>query len=173
MGKTKPRQCQPCTACCDGWVQMVIDGVEVYPGKPCPHSTGAGCRVYARRPTIPCREFECGWIKTGSPLPDWLKPDLARVMVLPDLRRWRGYPVDLAVPVGKRIPPRALNWLKQYAESTARPLIYLEHPAASKGYVRDPLVVCHGPVDFQIEIRDMLARGESPWQTVLHAHTER
>jgi hypothetical protein len=39
------RQCQPCTACCDGWVQITVKGCEAYPGHPCPHSTGKGVMI--------------------------------------------------------------------------------------------------------------------------------
>jgi len=34
--------------------------------------------------------------------------------------------VDVAVPVGKRIPPRALNWLQQFAEQQNRMLLHSE-----------------------------------------------
>ncbi len=60
------RQCQPCTACCDGWVQITVKGCEAYPGHPCPHSTGEGCDDYENRPVDPCRKFECAWVKSGS-----------------------------------------------------------------------------------------------------------
>ena len=111
------RSCQPCTACCDGWVKMTIQGVPVFPGHPCPHSTRQGCDDYLNRPIDPCVNFSCGWIMAASPLPDWMKPDNARVIVLFNKFQWQGVPVDLAVPVGKRIPPRALTWLRNFAEA--------------------------------------------------------
>ena len=76
------RQCQPCTACCDGWVQMNIRGAEVYPGCACPHSTVQGCDDYANRPVEPCHHFNCAWILPNSPLPEWFKPSTAKVIVL-------------------------------------------------------------------------------------------
>ena len=155
------RDCQPCTACCDGWGRMVIDGVEVYPGHPCPHSTGSGCRIYANRPVDPCRNFECAWHRPGSHLPEWFRPDRARVMVLAAVRSWRGRPVDVAVPVGRRIPPRALNWLKQYAGEHARPLIYLEQD--SKDLTREQRTVAYGPPEFQQEVGRLLEAGEKLW----------
>jgi len=53
----------------DGWVQMVVDGTEIYPGHPCPHRTGECCDDYTNRPTDPCGKFSCGWVIENSPLP--------------------------------------------------------------------------------------------------------
>ncbi len=97
----------------------------------------------------------------GSHLPDWLRPDQARVMVLAAVRNWRGRPVDVAVPVGHRIPPRALNWLKQYAKQHARPLIYLEQE--SKDLSREQGTVAYGPAEFQEEVARLLEAGEKLW----------
>ena len=71
MAKTPPsRECQPCTACCDGWLQIRVNGVPVFPGRPCPHSTGSGCDDYKNRPVDPCVHFICGWRMDASPLPE-------------------------------------------------------------------------------------------------------
>lgn len=156
-----PRVCQPCTACCDGWVQIVVDGVPVYPGKPCPHSTGHSCRIYERRPVDPCRNFRCGWIVEGSHLPDWFRPDLAKTIVLPGRYEWRGRPVDLALPVGKRIPGRALNWLKQYAAQSGRPLIYTEQIVNPDGtFSRRQKVFGYGPPGFEEYAQSKDQRGQ-------------
>ena len=156
------RHCQPCTACCDGWVRIIIEGVDVYPGCPCPHSTGSGCRIYPDRPVDPCVNFECGWKKTNSPLPEWMRPDLAQVMVLPAVRIWNGLPVDVAVPVGAGIPARSLEWLKRHARETRRPLIYLEQ-CATDGFQRMQDAIAFGPPEFQAEIARCLAAGERIW----------
>jgi hypothetical protein len=157
------RVCQPCTACCDGWVQMNIDGEEVYPGRPCQHSTGKGCSIYPERPEDPCRRFQCAWIMENSGLPKWMKPNLAKVVVLPALQTWNGRPVDVAVPVGRRIPPRALKWLMDYAKTNLRPLIYFEQPNASKPLGRQQNMIGYGPPAFQQEILMMAQRGERRW----------
>ena len=156
------RHCQPCTACCDGWVRIVIDGIEVYPGHPCPHSTGSGCRIYDQRPIDPCVNFECGWKKPNSPLPEWMRPDLAKVMVLPALRTWNGLPVDVAVPVGPNIPEAALSWLKEHALQARRPLIYLEQ-LDSDGMQRMQDAIAFGPPAFQAEMARRIAAGERIW----------
>ena len=151
MAKKQPRQCQPCTGCCDGWLQITVNDEPYYPGKPCVHSTGSGCDAYDARPQ-PCRDFRCAWIIEDSPLPDWMKPSNAKVVVVLRKFSWRGLPVDLAVPVGKRIPPRALNWLKQFAEQNMRPLVYSEQIVENGEFQRQQTLYGYGPAEFQQEI---------------------
>jgi hypothetical protein len=100
----------------------------------------------------------------GSPLPDWMKPNNAKVIVLFDQTRWRGVPVDVAVPVGRRIPPRSLNWLKAYAESHQRCLIYSEQNVDAEGrYTQQQSFSAYGPPEFQMEMAQKAASGERPW----------
>jgi hypothetical protein len=155
------RECQPCTACCDGWLQINVNGVPVYPGKPCPHSTGSGCNDYANRPVDPCVHFICGWRMDGSPLPDWMKPSNAKVIVLFNQHVWRGRPVDVAVPVGRRIPPRALQWLRQFAEANNRMLIYSEQIVENGVYTKQQIFSGFGPPEFQQEMAERATRGET------------
>lgn len=163
MSKSPPRVCQPCTACCDGWLQIVVEGQPAYPGKPCHHSTGAGCNDYANRPVDPCVQFICGWRRDGSPLPEWMKPDNAKVIVLFNQTHWRGMPVDVAVPVGRRIPPRALNWLRQFAETHQRALLYSEQHVENGIYTRRQAVNAYGPPEFQQDIASRVQNGEALW----------
>src|SRR5262249_10323899 len=80
------RRCGTCTACCDGWVRATIRDHEMKRGVPC-HFRGAGCcSIYAERPDYPCREFSCGWLRAGSPFPEFFRPDLFKVLVVP--RTW-------------------------------------------------------------------------------------
>ncbi len=146
-----PRQCQPCTGCCDGWLQITVEGESCYPGKPCQHSTGAGCDAYESRPEQ-CIDFRCAWIIENSPLPEWMKPSNSRVVVVLNKFTWHGIPVDLAVPVGKRIPPRALNWLKQFAEQHGRPLVFTEQIVENGKFQRQQTLFGYGPPEFQQEI---------------------
>lgn len=142
---------------------MVINGTPVYPGCPCPHSTGRGCDDYANRPVDPCVNFRCGWIQDNSPLPDWMKPDNAKVIVIFNKREWRGRPVDLAVPVGRRIPPRALQWLKAFAEQSGRPLMYTEQIVENGRFQKAQSLFVHGPPEFQAEMAASQERGEEVW----------
>jgi hypothetical protein len=162
MAETE-RNCNGCSACCDGWVQMTIGGVPIYPGRPCPHSTGKGCDDYANRPVDPCVKFVCGWRVDGSPLPDTFRPDRSGVLVMFAKRQWQGRPVDLAVPVGPSIPPPALAWLKRFAEQHGRPLIYTEQIVAEGGYQRDQALYGHGPPAFQAFLEEALRTGRRLW----------
>lgn len=157
------RACDGCTACCDGWVRITVAGFEARPGHPCPHSTGKGCDDYANRPEEPCRRFQCGWMLPASPLPDWLKPDQARVLVLFGQTAWQGRPVDLALPVGRRIPARALDWLKTFAERHGRPLLYTEQVRDRRGFTGEQLVTAHGPPAFQAAVRARQEAGQALW----------
>ena len=89
------------------------------------------------RPQDPCINFNCGWVVGESPLPDWMKPDNAKVIVIFNKMNWRGLPVDVAVPVGRKIPPRALNWLKDFSQRSGRPLLFSEQ-IKGKRQVRQP-----------------------------------
>jgi hypothetical protein len=159
VAKSDARSCQPCTACCDGWLQIRVEGQLAYPGKPCPHSTGSGCRIYENRPVDPCQQFICGWRMDSSPLPEWMKPSNAKVIVLHGQTEWRYIPVDVAVPVGKRIPPRALNWLKQFAEANNRMLLYSEQIEEGGKFTNRQRVIAYGPPEFQQEMAEHFADG--------------
>ena len=95
-----------------------------------------------------------------SPLPEWMKPNNSKVIVLFNQHSWRGLPVDVAVPVGRRIPPRALNWLRQFAESRNRMLLYSEQIVENGAYTKEQAVSAFGPPEFQREMAERSARGE-------------
>ena len=117
----------------------------MHPGKKCPFSTGQGCSDYDRRPADPCRSFNCAWILPGSPLPEWMRPDAAKVIVLWREMTFGGIPIDVAVPVGRRIPPRALEWLKQFAQRHHRMLVYTEQVTEQKKFTGEQSVAAFGP----------------------------
>jgi hypothetical protein len=142
---------------------MVIDKVPIYPGQPCPHSTGKGCDDYENRPVDPCDHFNCGWIIPNSPLPEWMKPDNARVIVLFNKFKWHQVPVDLAVPVGKRIPPRSLAWLKNFSETHLRPLVYTEQIVENGKFQKQQRVLAHGPTAFQQDMLRWQQEGKKLW----------
>jgi hypothetical protein len=85
------------------------------------------------------------------------------VIVLFEQAHWRGMPVDVAVPVGRRIPPRALNWLKQFAQTENRALIYSEQIVQDGRYTNQQAFSAFGPPEFQQEMAERAARGERPW----------
>jgi hypothetical protein len=89
-----------------------------------------------------------------------MKPDNSKVIVLFDQSVWHGLPVDVAVPVGRRIPPRALNYLKQFAETRQRALLYSEQIVENGVYANRQAVSAYGPPAFQQEMLGRAARGE-------------
>jgi hypothetical protein len=64
------------------------------------------------------------------------------------------------VPVGRRIPPRALKWLQQFAEANNRMLIYSEQIVENGEYTRQQMVSAYGPPEFQQDMAELAARGE-------------
>lgn len=153
VAETSARDCGACTACCDGWLKITVHGHPVYPGKPCPFSSGHHCTIYETRPQDPCRGFVCGWLARGSPLPDWMRPDRAGVIVLAASFTWRGLSVDVAVPVGAGAKPEALKWLTAFGTASGRPLIYR---IGEDWYA-------FGPPAFQTEMQERIGRGEQLW----------
>lgn len=157
------RSCQPCTACCDGWVQINVKGYEAYPGHPCPHSTGKGCDDYHNRPVNPCRQFECAWVKAKSPLPEDFKPSECGALVIDNILQWQGLTVDLAVPVGREIPEATLAWLMQFAEQNMRPLMYQMQDPDAKTLEKNPLTLAYGPPAFQQWVLSEQEKGKTLW----------
>jgi hypothetical protein len=92
-----------------------------------------------------------------------MKPNNAKVIVLFDQTRWRGMPVDVAVPIGRRIPPRALNWLKDYVRANQRALLYSEQVVKDGKFTVQQAFAAFGPADFEAEMAQKAAAGERPW----------
>jgi hypothetical protein len=147
------RRCGSCTACCDGWLQIEVRGHKVGRGKPCPFSTGHNCTIYADRPADPCQKFICGWLIARSPLPEWMRPDQAGMILLPAQFHWNKLAVDVAVAVGEAPKAKAIGWLKGFCEAHRRPLLY---QLGTEWHA-------FGPESFQTEMPDALARGERLW----------
>jgi hypothetical protein len=144
------RSCGDCTACCDGWLQIEVYGHHIRRGKPCPFSIENKCSIYSERPQDPCREFRCGWLVESSPLPEWMRPDKADMILLAANFSWRGLPV---VAVGDRPRKKALDWLTKFSSEKKRLLVYQ----------RDEDWFAFGPPTFQAEITARIRRGEKPW----------
>lgn len=163
MKPPAPRECHPCTACCEGWLKIDVEAARASLGSPCAHCVNGGCNDYANRPVQPCRTFICAWRGDASPLPDWLRPDNCKAIVMFDRLTWRGQPAIVAVAAGARIPPRTLNWLKQYAQDTQRPLLGEEYEKIDGAFTGKKRIVTHGPPDFMQEMAERFRRGENLW----------
>ena len=63
------------------------------------------------------------YMAEGSPLPEEMRPDRSGVIVLLH-RTWRNWKVVYAIPAGASVPPDSLEWLRAYAQSVGRPMIF-------------------------------------------------
>lgn len=160
-----PRECYPCTACCDGWLEVNVPGAHAWKDHPCSHRIDAGCSIFDNpdRPKL-CKEFLCAWRVKGSPFPEWMRPDLSNVIVMFKRFMWQGMDVDIAVPMGYFVPPPALEWLKRFAELNQRPLMWAEQIMEKGVYTDRWKFGAHGPPAFQTEMAERVGRGESPWK---------
>ena len=114
------RNCDGCTACCQGWLSAEALGKRFFPGQPCHWMGCSGCTVYEDRPKV-CSDFQCAWKDTHF-LPEWFKPSQSNVICL--WRTWKQYedctPEDrggvyLSVSeMGERISAQCLAWLNNY-----------------------------------------------------------
>ena len=121
------------------------------PGRPCMHCTGHGCAIYPDRPEDPCKSFECGWLKEGSPMPDELRPDRAGAIVIFN-RQWRRWRIIVAVPAGLQIPADTLDWLKGFAREQGIPLIFHER-LMEDGKYAGFRKIGYGPKDFVAAVK--------------------
>jgi len=67
---------------------------------------------------------------------------------------WRGQKVINAVPVGRTVPERTLNWLKKYAQEQGRPLIFIERIKKDGKFVGQRCLG-FGPPRFREEVRNL------------------
>lgn len=114
-------------------------------------------------------EFVCGWMLPDSPLPDWMKPDAAKVIVLHGWGSWHGLKVDLAVPVGRIIPQRSLSWLRNHASLNNRPLIWTENQRDNGKFTGKQSVHVFGPPEFQQEVRESFLKHDGDAMRILNA----
>ena len=117
------RQCDGCTACCEGWLSAEALGKRFFPGQPCHWMGCNGCTVYEDRPKV-CSDFQCAWKDTHF-LPEWFKPTESNVICL--WRRW--LPEEDCLPedrggvylsiseMGKPLPTKHLTWLNTYVQA--------------------------------------------------------
>ncbi|MEP5766261.1 MAG: hypothetical protein ABJ308_16805 [Halieaceae bacterium] len=155
------RECNGCTACCDGWLQTNVDGCEIGAGKPCKHISKTGCTIYATRPFDPCVGFRCGWLLNDS-MPDWMKPNVARVIIKPGAiweRPGSRVRVNLATAVGPRIPGKTIQWLRNYARNERCDFLCHEHVREGKTYTGALSYFGAGSPEFEQEVENWKASG--------------
>jgi len=76
-----------------------------------------------------------------------MRPDKSGVIVLLD-RKWEGWTVIKAIPVGKSIPEASQRWLMQYAQAVNTPLMLMDRIVEGGQYVGKS-IRGFGPPDFR------------------------
>ena len=129
-----PRECNGCTACCEGWLKAEALGKSFYPGQPCHWKGCDGCTVYEDRPPV-CSTYVCSW-KAGHFLPEWFKPTESNV-----IGNWRSWELPEGVEpkepdeptsgaylsfveCGKPMTTQCLTWLNNYVAAEVINVIY-------------------------------------------------
>lgn len=113
------RECNGCTACCEGWLHGQSHGQYFQPGRPCHFKCETGCSIYENRPEQPCKTYSCEWLKNKD-IPEWMKPNLSRVIITK--RKYDGGEYLEVHEMGKKIDSTVLNWLFVYHYTTDIPL---------------------------------------------------
>lgn len=105
------RECDGCTACCDGWLKGQSYGHHFQPGRPCHFKCETGCSIYDKRPETPCQNYNCEWL-TNYEIPEWMKPNIAKVIITK--RPWTGGEYLEVSEMGEKIDSTILNWFFMY-----------------------------------------------------------
>ena len=158
MFATNPRNCQPCTACCEGWLKIEAPQARAHLGKACSHCSQQGCAIYSTRPQEPCQSFHCAWRQEDTPLPLNMRPDLSGAIVLLNQLEWQEEEVIVAIATGSRIPARTFHWLCSLAKITARPLAAVEYTQDADGFNGEFNLRTIGSEEFRLVMVKYFAR---------------
>jgi hypothetical protein len=121
---TTERSCGDCSACCEGYLTSTILGYKMGPGKPCKFTNPGkgGCTIYPHRPDDPCKQFKCLW-KKDNKIPEALKPNLSKVILVP--RLIEDIPYTVVVEAGAPLSIEVLDWvLRQFNDGKIDNIIY-------------------------------------------------
>ena len=149
MPAINTRHCQPCTACCEGWLDIQTPVVQAHLGKACSHCNHQGCEIYDTRPNDPCQDFFCAWRQEGTLLPHGMRPDLSGVIIQLNQLEWQGEDVIVAIATGSRIPARTFHWLCSLAKLTDRQLAAVEFKKDAQGFNGEFNLRTLGPETFR------------------------
>jgi hypothetical protein len=92
-----------------------------------------------------------------------MKPNEGKVIIIFNKFKWNGISVDLAVPVGEKIPDRSLDWLKQFSEKNLRPLVYTEQIIKDGKFQMQQQLMAYGPPAFQQDMMRSQQEGRELW----------
>lgn len=158
------RSCLPCTACCQGWLNISEDAVQAHLGSPCVHCSSQGCSVYEKRPVNPCQTFYCAWRQKDTPLIELMRPDLSGVIVVMDRIVWEDQKVIVGIPTGPQIPEKSLSYLLGLSRLTEMNLLTVRFSLdSSYQYTGKSRVSAYGEGLFVEAMKDKFKDGLLNW----------
>ena len=108
------RNCNGCTACCEGWLAGEAYGYGFWPGRKCHFLGDKSCTIYEQRPDYPCKQFKCEWL-ANKDFPEWLKPNLSKVIIYE--REIKEHKYWEVVETGEKMDATILSWIfMQYVD---------------------------------------------------------
>jgi len=119
------RKCSSCSACCEGWVHGDAHGHHFFPGRPChfmKQTLKGSCSIYKDRPHDPCKLFKCGWLQDPHLFPEWLKPELSKVIIVKESKEGHDYYVFKNA--GRELSPKLLEWIIMFSLNNKKNIVY-------------------------------------------------
>jgi hypothetical protein len=157
------RSCLPCTACCEGWLDISEGDIQAHIGQPCNQCSSSGCKVYSTRPVNPCQNFFCAWRQEGTPLNEHMRPDLSGVIVIMDRIVWRDEKVIVGIPVGDHIPSKSLSYLQSLSNLTQLNLLTVSFVMNEDKFTSASRLSAYGDSDFIDDMKNRFADGVLSW----------
>jgi len=108
------RKCDGCTMCCEGYLSGEVRNKPFYYGRPCHFLGTTGCTMYEERPEHPCRVFTCGWLDDSEMFPEWMKPNLSKI-IAHRKKTPNGFLYYKIYECGQKIDSKVLNYLILYS----------------------------------------------------------
>jgi hypothetical protein len=161
--QTNQRSCLPCTACCEGWLDISEGAIQAHIGQPCNQCSSGGCKVYSSRPINPCQNFFCAWRQESSPLNDLMRPDLSGVIVIMDRIFWREEKVIVGIPVGELIPSKSLSYLQSLSNLTRLNLLTVSFVMDGERFTGASKLSAYGDSAFIEDMKERFADGVLSW----------
>lgn len=163
LKKNNERSCLPCTACCEGWLNISEFSVQAQIGQPCMHCTLNGCGVYQDRPVDPCRTFFCAWRQQNTPIVELMRPDLSGVIVVMDRLTWREDYVIVGIPTAEHIPEKSLNYLMGLSRLTGQNLLTVRFIKDAGKFTGTSMLSAYGDAAFVEEMKVRFQDGKLIW----------
>lgn len=129
---TKP--CGACTKCCEGYLWGEAYGHQFRLGKKCGWLSQGKCIIYPNHPEHPCKSFVCEW-KSNSDWPQWLRPDLAKVIFIQ--RQTQSHVYYLAVQCDEYPSKDIHDWALDHSRKHNQTLVIPESADKSIVYTQD------------------------------------